>query len=214
MAGKLTVHRGAKVVTWDELRQYPVPTATETWKPVSHIELVETLAGVMADRGLHVTREQFAVQGPRLFGVFDTEWQKMEDYGAAVGFRHGISRDVAIHILCGARVWLCDNLSYSGEQITVRKHTAKLNLAEEMDRALYRYMQGFRKFQERIQFQKDCVIDDRKIKTLIYDIFSQRIVPLRLFPYISEHYANIRKNNQVLTTGWWLHNTFTATAHI
>jgi hypothetical protein len=205
--GKLTLHRGAVSVSREELRGYPVPEATDTWKPVSHIELVETLAGVMADRGLHVTREQLAVQGSRLFGVFDTEWHKMEDFGAAVGFRHGISRDVAVHILCGARVWLCDNLSYSGEQITVRKHTAKLNLAEEMDRALYRYMQGFRRLIDDITVQKETVIEDRKAKTLIYDIFRQKIVPLRLFHSVVNDWE--LKAKQEPPTGWLLHNCFT-----
>ena len=89
---RLIAHRGAEIVTRDDLKNYPAPEPTSTWKPVSHLQLVETLAGVMADRGLHITREQFAVQGAKLFGTFDTEWQKMEDFGAAVGFRHATTR--------------------------------------------------------------------------------------------------------------------------
>jgi hypothetical protein len=84
---RLIAHKGAQIVTRDELKNYPAPVPTETWKPVSHLQLVETLAGVMADRGLHITREQLAVQNHKLFGTFDTEWQKMDDFGAAVGFR-------------------------------------------------------------------------------------------------------------------------------
>ena len=88
MAGKLTAHRGAEIVTCDQLQAYVTPPATETFKPIGHSHLVETLTGVMQDRGLFITKEQFAVQNHRLFGVFDLEWQKMEEYGAAVGFRH------------------------------------------------------------------------------------------------------------------------------
>ena len=136
---RLITHRGAQVVSRDDLKNYPAPEATETWKPVSHLQLVETLAGVMADRGLHITREQFAVQNHKLFGTFDTEWQKMEDFGAAVGFRHATDKSMAIQIAVGARVFVCDNMSFGGELIAVRKHTSKLDLGEAMDHAMYNY---------------------------------------------------------------------------
>ena len=201
---RLIAHKGAQIVTREELKNYPAPEATSTWKPVSHLQLVETLAGVMADRGLHITREQLAVQGSKLFGTFDTEWQKMEDFGAAVGFRHATDKSMAIQIAVGARVFVCDNMSFGGELIAVRKHTSKLDLGEEMDRAMYKYMQGFRRLQDDIQIQKDAVLEDRKAKTLIYDIFAYKIVPLRLFPRVVDfwHATDDR-------TAWRLHNCFT-----
>jgi hypothetical protein len=213
--GKLIAHRGAEIVTRGQLAdpRFAAPEATDTWKPVSHLELVETLSQVMADRGLYVTREQFAVQGSKFFGVFDTEWQKMEDFGAAVGCRQGIARDVALHIICAARVFVCDNLSFSGSSdgvMTIRKHTSKLNLAEELDRAMYRYMQGFRRLIDDIQIQKDTRLEDRKAKTLIYDIFRQKIMPLRLFHPVTSDYEVRAKVED--PTGWLLHNV--CTTHI
>jgi hypothetical protein len=201
---RLIAHSGAQIVTRDELHKYPAPAATDTWKPVSHLRLVETLAGVMADRGLHITREQLAVQGPKLFGTFDTEWQKMEDFGAAVGFRHANDKSMAIQIAVGARVFVCDNMSFGGELIAVRKHTSKLDLGEEMDRAMYKYMQGFRKLQIDIQVQKDTEIEERRAKQLVYDIFQQKILPLRLFPYIAHGVAN---SNHM--TAWKFNNLCT-----
>lgn len=210
---KLVAHTGAIIVTREDLKQYVTPEATDTFKPVGHSQLVETLTQVMHDRGLFITREQFAVQNHKLFGTFDLEWQKMEEYGAAVGFRHANDKSMPITIAVGVRVFVCDNMSMLGELITVRKHTSKLDLGEEMDRAMYRYMQGWRKLKDDIQIQQDTVLEDRRVKTLIYDIFTQKIVPLRLFPLVSEHYTHMREDhreNPGLFTGWWLHNTFTA----
>ncbi len=205
---RLIAHRGAQIVSRDELKNYPAPEATETWKPVSHLQLVETLAGVMADRGLHITREQLAVQGSKLFGTFDTEWQRMEDYTAAVGFRHATDKSMSIQIAVGARVLVCDNMSMLGELIAVRKHTSKLDLGEELDRAMYRYMQGWRKLQDDIQVQKDSPVESRKAKTLIYDIFEQKIVPLRLFPLVARECTQMIQTNSA--TGWSLHNAVTS----
>ena len=37
---KLIAHRGAEIVTREQLANYPAPEPTETWKPVSHLQLV------------------------------------------------------------------------------------------------------------------------------------------------------------------------------
>ena len=183
---KLIAARGAQYVTRAELVQYTPPPATESWKPISHAELAQTLAEVMAGRGMFIDKEQFAVDknGARLFGTFDLMWQKTEEYGAALGFRHATDKSMSIQIAVGCRVFVCSNMSFSGDMIAIRKHTSKLDLGEELDRAMYRYMQGWKRLQEDIQIQQDTVIEERKAKTLIYDIFRQKIVPLRLFPKV------------------------------
>src|SRR5437870_1312977 len=162
--GKLIAHRGAQLVTREDLTQYVTPEATETFKPIGHSQLVETLTQVMQNRGLFIAREQFAVQNHRLFGTFDLEWQKIEEYGAAVGFRHANDKSMPIQIAVGARVFVCDNMSFLGELIAVRKHTSKLNLEEEMDRAMYRYMQGFRRLLDDITVQKETILEERRAK--------------------------------------------------
>ncbi|HEY5866138.1 MAG TPA: hypothetical protein VI542_11440 [Candidatus Tectomicrobia bacterium] len=179
----------------------------DTFKPVGHAQLVETLTQVMQERGLYIVREQFAVQSQKLFGTFDLEWQKMKECGAAVGFRHANDKSMPIQIAVGARVFVCDNMSFSGEMIHTRKHTAKLDLGVDLDSAIYRYMQGYRKLLDDINVQKETVIEDRKAKTLIYDIFRQRIMPLKLFHPVIETYETRAKAEP--PTGWVLANTCT-----
>lgn len=213
---RLLAHsKGAQFVEREALAQYIPPPATETFRPVSHTELVTTLLEVMQYRGLHVEKEQYVVDkdGARLFGTFDLSWMKLEEYGSALGFRHAVDKSMSIQCAIGVRVFVCSNMSMSGDMITVRKHTSKLDLGEELDRAMYKYMQGYKKLQEDIEHQKEAVLDDRKCKTLLYDIFAQRIMPLRKFPLITEHYATMRKEqkeNPAYFTGWWLHNVMTA----
>ena len=95
------------------------------------------------------------MQNQKLFGTFDLEWQKMEEFGAAVGFRHANDKSMPIQVAVGARVFVCDNMSFLGELIHTRKHTAKLDLGVELDSAMYRYMQGFRRLLDDIQVQKE-----------------------------------------------------------
>jgi hypothetical protein len=96
-------------------------------------------------------------------------------------------------------------MSFLGEMISVRKHTSKLNLDEEMDRAMYRYMQGFRRLVDDIHVQESTPVTHREGKALIYDIFRQKIVPLKLFHPISD-YWDVSENR----TAWTLQNACTA----
>ena len=203
----LIAHKGAQIVSREQLAQYIPPAATDTWKPVGHKELVDTLTEVMEYRGLHITREQFAVQNAKLFGTFDLEWMKMEEYGAAVGFRHSTDKSMSIQIAVGARVFVCDNMSFLGELIAVRKHTSKLNLGEEMDRAMYRYMQGYKRLQDDIHVQQETPVSREAGRHYIYDIFRQKIVPIRLFHPVSSAWENTMSDE---LHAWRLHNCLTA----
>jgi hypothetical protein len=203
--------KGARYVSREQLAEYIPPPATDTFKPIGHLELVNTLSRVMQDRGLFIEKEQYCVDkgGSRLFGTFDLSWQKMEEYGAAVGFRHATDKSMSIQIAVGARVFVCSNMSFSGDLIAVRKHTSKLQLDEEMDRAMFRYMQGFRRLQDDIRVQEETFLEDHRVKTLIYDVFEKKIVPMRLFGPVAAEYAHARDNNSARTTAWWAHNLFT-----
>jgi hypothetical protein len=99
-------------------------------------------------------------------------------------------------------------MSFPGDLIHTRKHTAKLDLGVELDSAMYRYIQGWRRLLEDINVQKETLLEDRRVKQLIYDIFTQKIVPLKLFQPITTEYQQAYKTTR--TDGWWLHNLFTA----
>jgi len=211
---RLLAHsKGAQFVSRDDLVQYVPPPATESWKPVSHNELATTLIQVMESRSLFIEQEQYVVDknGARMFGTFDLQWQKMEEFTAALGFRHAVDRSMSIQIAVGLRVFVCSNLSFSGEMIAVRKHTSKLDLGKELDAAMYDYIKGFRRLLDDIQVQKETVMEERKAKTLIYDIFRQKIMPVRLFhPVVTDWETRAKQESP---TGWLLHNVCTQQLH-
>jgi hypothetical protein len=72
--GTLMVHTGGRNRTREELALLPTPEATDTWKPVPHYELVESLIEGLIAHNITITREAYATSGKddaRLFGVLD-----------------------------------------------------------------------------------------------------------------------------------------------
>src|SRR5439155_17678845 len=95
---KLMVHRGATRVTRDELAAIQAPAATETWKPIKHAVLVDTIHEELRRRGIGIAREEYAVQRQHtmLFGVMVLHWMQTEEFAAALAFRHANDRSEAI----------------------------------------------------------------------------------------------------------------------
>jgi hypothetical protein len=210
MHGATLSHRGSIAVTREQLAQFDPPDGTDTWKPVPHGELVEALRAELDRRGLDVKREQYAVQqqGNVLFGVMDLDWRDDGEYAAAIGLRTSNNKQHAISMAIGARVFVCDNLCFSGDVIALkRRHTSGLNLPKELCAGLDRYQDGFIRLQDGVEHLQRTTLTDGQAKRLIYDLFRQKVVPLRLFhPVVETYQASYRQQGATL---WSLHNAFT-----
>ena len=181
------------------------PQGTDTWTPIPHFDLVTALEGQLKAHGISIVKEQFAVQKAKLFGVIDTDYQVTEEGGAAIGVRTANDKSLALQLAIGHRIFICDNMAFHGDLIALkRKHTANLDLHTEFATGIGRYVNGYAKLQENIDWWKERTVSKERGKQLIYDIFTQKIVPVRLF-----HPVCTVWERQEAKTFWNLHNVFT-----
>ena len=122
MSGTLVAHCDSGKVPYEQLKDYPVPEATGRWKPIAHLELVDTLKRQI-NSNYRIAREEYAVSnnGFKLFGVLDLESELVPGVGKSIGFRHGNDKQLAIQIVAGGRVFVCDNMSLSGSMIVLKR---------------------------------------------------------------------------------------------
>ncbi|HSX79644.1 MAG TPA: DUF932 domain-containing protein [Candidatus Saccharimonadia bacterium] len=207
MAGKLIAHSGAQYIDREGLNALETPASTDSWTPIPHYDLVVALEGQLKARGISIVKEQFAIQKAKLFGVIDTDYQVTEEGGAAIGIRTANDKSLALQLAIGYRVFVCDNMSFAGDLIALkRKHTAHLDLHKEFAEGIGRYVRDYRRLQDDIQVWKDTPVTPERAKTLIYDIFLQKIVPVRLFhPVITSYQATLHQGQNL----WTLKNAFT-----
>ncbi len=144
MASTLS-HRGSRLVTREELLQLDTPTGTHSHRPIPHFELIEAIHSEVEKRALVVKREKYAVQrgDDVLFGTMDLDWMDTGEEAAAIGIRQANDKSMSIQLAIGLRVFVCDNLMFSGDVIALkRRHTSKLDLGKEISEGLDRYQQG------------------------------------------------------------------------
>ena len=144
--GQLLSHVDTDLVTREQLALVETPDATRSFKPVPHIELVDTLEQVLQLNHIAIRKEQFALRrdGATLFGVLQLAYQDTPDGMAALGLRTSNNRTMSIQICAGLSVFVCDNMVFRGDLIALnRKHTAGLHLRTEINHAILRFQDHF-----------------------------------------------------------------------
>jgi Domain of unknown function (DUF932) len=209
-AATLITHCGAIRVTRAALAAFAPPARTATWTPIKHSDLVEALHAALAQRGVQVRREQYAVQkqGALLFGTLDLDWYDTGETVAAVGLRTANDKSMALQLAVGHRIVVCDNLCFAGDLIALkRKHTARLDLPRELAGALDRYEAGVHRLAAGIARLKQTALSVEAAKARLFDCFYRHILPLRLLhPVMQTLEATSRTEGW---TAWTLHNACT-----
>lgn len=211
----LIAHVDTNLVTRAQLAALPPVMATDTFKPVAHIELVETLEKALNRRDILVKREQFAVNksGAKLFGTLDLSLNGVAGTCASLGIRTANDKSMSIQIIAGMRIFVCDNMCFNGDTVCVnRKHTSGLDLFEELDEAVSNYEQHYHILKLEIGSLKSLPLADDQVKNIIYDLFAQEAMPIRFFRDVAQEYFVPRHEDFSPRTAWSLLNAFTEVA--
>jgi hypothetical protein len=213
--GQLMSHVDTDLVTREQLALVETPDATRSFKPVPHMELIDTLEHVLKLNRIAIRKEQFALRrdGSTLFGVLQLAYQDTPDGMAALGLRTSNNRTMSIQICAGLSVFVCDNMVFRGDLIALnRKHTAGLHLRTEINHAVLRFQDHFGRLTGEIANLKERLLSDGEAKAILHDVFVQGILPIRLLPDASRLYFEPFVDDFRPRNAWSLHNAFTAVA--
>jgi hypothetical protein len=181
------------MVTKDEMALIEVPQATDSYLPVPHNHLAETLATIGRDilTGFTLHKEQYALarEGQQMFAVHvykDTH----TEMGLSIGFRNSYDKSMAIGIAIGANVFVCDNLSLTGEISIMRKHTANVwkGLEDVAISTLYRSQKNFEKIVADSEAMRGVEIGDDEAFRMIGLLFGHGILSPRQLPVVKEEW--------------------------
>jgi len=163
MRGML-LHCGAEIINKDVLFDVPTPSATKTWFPLPHWAVLEEVGHQLLNSGFTITDETHALshEGARYFGVLSVSLptKSESDYAWVVGVRNSHDQTYPAGLVAGTRVFVCDNLAFSGEVRISRKHTkyAMRDLRHLTARAVGQLGDKF--------YQLDCRLDAYKCRML------------------------------------------------
>jgi hypothetical protein len=109
-------------------------------------------------------------------------------------------------------VFVCDNLSLSGETIAFKKHSRALHLAEMIRDGLGKFLDVFKRFNAQIEAAEVEVVSDDQAKVKLFDLRYKGILPVSLFDDAASNYfraAELNYADAAPRTTWGLHNACT-----
>ena len=115
-------HRGG----YNEMAAVPVPEATKSYRPVANDEVVNLIKHkIEVLLGLPILEESYGLscKDQQMFGLIRVDTGHKEN-ALVIGVRNSYNKSLSLGLATGANVFVCDNLCFSGDSVTVmRKHT-------------------------------------------------------------------------------------------
>lgn len=210
----LILHCGAQAVERIQVARVNTPRPTETWQPLPHVTLIETVEDALRSTGLKIGNQVHSLNedGSRYFGLTEVHnGHEAEDYAMVVGIRNSHDKSFPVGLLAGTNILICDNLAFSGEVRLTRKHTSNLlrDLPIMVSHGVGRLYDLFGHQSQRIEAYKLTKIRDKTAHDLVIRAVDVGACTNRMIPQVLKQWREPVHPEFQDRTAWSLFNGFT-----
>lgn len=196
----------------DEVRSVLSPPFSDRWHPLSHAQVLDVVEQAIELSGVKVIKKQFGMTNEknRMFGVLDLSiGDEYKDFTMSAGVRNSIDKSLAAAFCLGSRVFVCDNLSFSGERILTKKHTDDIEtlLPSMVQQTFAEFLEMFKKDDSKVfEHWKQCEISREKATDFIVNLCQRNALPMRGILEVRHEYLHPRHPEFEPRTVWSLFN--------
>lgn len=208
----IMLHKGAELIEPDTLRTLVTPEGTTTHAPIAHIAVVEMVKYALGFYGHEIVEEHHAVTEDELryFGVISL---KSPDglYTDTVGLRNSHDKSFPIGIAFGSRVFVCDNLAFSGDHVIKRRHTpnAKRDLPALVAEVVEPLKEHRALQHEKLSRYQETPLDDRLADHVMMEMYRNGIINLQRIATVNDQWNEPMHEEWGNRTAWRMFNAAT-----
>jgi hypothetical protein len=186
---------GSERVNFAMLAEIPLPEPTATYQPVPHTDLVNLIRNVSGDilHGYEFHNEQYGLarDGKQMFGIH-TYRSDSDEIGLSLGFRNSYDKSMAIGLVIGASVFICDNMVFAGEITTFRKHTANVlnDLTQLILSTVYARKSNYAILKGDISRLKQQRLQDDEAYRMLGYLYGKNILTPRQLPVVRKEWES------------------------
>jgi len=185
------LHAGANPIDYDGLRALPPPVCTDTHVPTAHYAVIDMVKYALGFYRHEIVQEDYGVtpDGARFFGVLSLR-SEYGDYTDMVGLRSSVDKKFPIGISFGSRVFVCDNLAFSGDHVIKRKHTpnAKRDLPGLIAEVIEPLHDARAVQQKKYDAYRATEITDRIVDQTIMQLYRKGVINVQRIPDVLEQW--------------------------
>jgi Domain of unknown function (DUF932) len=178
------------------------------------MRLIEGVEETLTANGLSVVSQAHSLtkDGARYFGLMQIQnGHAQEDYAWVLGLRNSHDKRFPAGLVAGASVFVCDNLSFSGEVKFARKHTRFIirDLPSLTQRAVGRLMSRWHHQDERLLAYKNADLQSADAHDLVVRALDVKACTITQIPRILGEWRKPRHQEFEARTVWSFFNSFT-----
>lgn len=218
---KLCLHSGAYTVERDDVYAVETPEATDSHYPIPHSLLLEEVERNLSDNGFDLVAQSHALSGDngsRYFGLMEVQRKEQQEnslYNLVIGLRNTHDMTYSAALAMGNRVFVCDNLSFSGEVLIGRRHTK--NIARDIPLMIPRAFEALSlervNMENRIEaYQRTEISNIQANDFLFRSVVDEKIFPISKLPHIVREWRSPQHEEFEPRTVWSLVNAYTEVA--
>jgi hypothetical protein len=197
-----------------QLALVPTPQGTATHRPIPHHEVVQALIETLGFRHIGVVQERYAVDktGMKMFGVIDLDTAQ-HDFRFSVAIRNSHDKSMRLAMTVGYKVFVCDNMAFSGDfEPVLAKHSKHFNLVEAISIGVDQMQRNFGPMVQQVARWQESQLSDAAAKLVIYRAFveAELDIPHHLDRTVHDLYFNPKYEEFQPRTMWSLSNAFTS----
>jgi hypothetical protein len=213
-SGNMILHCGAGFLSREELEKIQTPAATRTFQPIPHTLLVDQVKSALVSETIEVTNEAHSTttDGMNYFGLLEvSNRSRNDDFAYVVGLRNSHTFRYPAGLVIGAHVFVCDNLSFSGEIQVARKHTRYIlrDLHGLTVKAVGYLAAKWMDQEKRIEGYRNYKVNDAKAHDLVVRALDARALTVTQIPAVLAEYRNPRHEEFAPRTAWSWFNSVT-----
>lgn len=216
-ASNLMLHAGAFPAQRAEVMTIPAPPPEGRWHPIRHSTFVGEVESMLSDYGIEPRGEgAFALggqEGARMFGVLPVRIASIGDLADlefVLGLRNSTDKSYSASLVVGTRVFVCDNLAFSGSVGMRRKHT--VNIMRDLPLLIADMLSQWGPMAHRQQYQiermKEIETRPTEINTLLVESIRHDVLSTRRIKPILAYMDDPPEGHEPHTL-WGVFNAFT-----
>ena len=209
------LHAESKGTTLDQLAKLPKPEPRgPAHHPLEHIRFIDLMQNRLHHFNYDIEQTRYYLNRghDQLFGVARIVTDK-PDYQPVIGFRNSHDMSCAAGVALGMRVFVCDNMCFSGQIVIQRKHTLHImdDLPDLIDNAIAQLRAIGRTQDERVNAYKRCEVDENRAAHLLLELHRREVVPANKIKAVWSHFTHdpLRYDYDESPTLWRLYNAVT-----
>lgn len=218
MKANLVLHCGASKVEREVISTISTPEPTDTWFPIPHADFIGQVEKALTAANMRVVEQAHSLtkEGNRYFGLLQVANCQAtgEDYSYVLGLRNSHDKSFPAGLVVGSQVFVCDNLSFSGEIRIARKHTRYIirDLPTLTSNAVGQLAEKWTRMGDRIAAYKETELNEVQVHDFVVRALDAGAITTQQLPNVLKEWRTPRHPEFAARNAWCLFNAFTEVA--